>query len=80
MLSLPPQEGNTERKCLLFVKVKVNLFSNLSVGPQIAVWFSEPENFFYSVKPKVLSREKCECVKYMAWDEMIEAGSLVRVC
>ena len=39
--------------------------------------FLNLKTFVYSVKPKVLNREKCECVKYMAWDKMIEARVLL---
>ena len=80
MLSLPPQEGNTERKCLLFVKVKVIFLATLVLGLRSQFGFLNLKTFVYSVKPNVLSREKRECVKYMDWDQMIEAGSLVRVC
>ena len=80
MLSLPPQEGNTERKCLLFMKVKVICLATLVLGLKSQFGFLNLKTFVYSVKPNVLSREKCECVKYMAWDQMIEAGSLVRGC
>ena len=54
--------------------------ATLVLGLKSQFGFLNLKTFVYSVKPKVLSREKCECVKYMAWDQMIEAGSLVRVC
>ena len=54
--------------------------ATLVLGLKSQFGFLNLKTFVYSVKPKVLSREKRECVKYMAWDQMIEAGSLVRGC
>ena len=64
----------------LFESESELFLATLVLGLKSQFGFLNLKTFVYSVKPNVLSREKCECIKYMAWDQMIEAGSLVRGC